>query len=73
MLYFLNTFLWRILILHPVHTSLFLETVMKKFWGPRVEGLEKQRPVEIDFLELLIFLIDAGMPLCHYVDAGIYK
>ena len=29
--------------------------------------------VEIDFLELKIFLIDATMPLCHDVDAGVYK
>ena len=28
--------------------------------------------VEIDFLELL-FLVDVGMYLCHYVDAGVYK
>ena len=22
---------------------------------------------------IIIFLIDAGMSLCHYVDAGVYK
>ena len=38
MLNFLNTFLWRILMLHPSHTSLFLETVTIKFRGPRDRG-----------------------------------
>ena len=39
-----TTFLWIILILHPSHTSLFLETVIMKFGGPRAEGREKQIP-----------------------------
>ena len=43
MLYFWNTFLLRILILHPGHTSLFLETVTIKFWEPRVWGAEGRR------------------------------
>ena len=29
--------------------------------------------VEIDFLELLIFIIDATMLLCLYVNARVYK
>ena len=35
--YFLKitTFLWIILILHPGPSSLLLETVTKKIWGPR--------------------------------------
>ena len=28
--------------------------------------------VETDFLELVIF-INAGVPLCHYADTGVYK
>ena len=48
-----TTFLWIILILHLSHTSLFLETAIIKFggpraegghMGPRVEGREKQIP-----------------------------
>ena len=41
------TFLWIILILHPGHSSLFLETVTIKFGSPRArraEGREKQIP-----------------------------
>ena len=33
----ITTFLWRTLTLHSGHTSLFLETVTIKFWGPRAE------------------------------------
>ena len=30
--------------------------------------------VEADFLKLLLFfLIEAGMPLCHHANAGVYK
>ena len=39
--------LWIILILHPGHSSLFLETVTIKFGSPRArraEGREKQIP-----------------------------
>ena len=36
--YDITTFLWIILILHPGHTSLLLETVTIKFMGPRAEG-----------------------------------
>ena len=36
--YDITTFLCIILILHPGHTSLFLETVTIKFMGPRAEG-----------------------------------
>ena len=39
-----TTFLWIILILHPGHTSLFLETVIIKFGGRGAEGREKQIP-----------------------------
>ena len=51
-----TTFLWIILILHLSHTSLFLETVIIKFggpraegrhMGPRAEGREKQIPIHI--------------------------
>ena len=40
MLHFLKiaTFLWIILILHPGHTSLLLETVIIKFGAPRRRG-----------------------------------
>ena len=44
----ITTFSWRILILHPGHTSLFLETVTIKFRGPRgrrpTYGAEGQGP-----------------------------
>ena len=52
----ITTFLWRILIPHPNHTSLFLKAVTIKFrgprgrgakgrhMGPRAEGREKQIP-----------------------------
>ena len=40
----ITTFLWRTLILHPGHTSLFLETVNDKIYGARAEGQEKQIP-----------------------------
>ena len=33
-----TTFLWIILVLHPNHTSPFLEAVIIKFGGPRTEG-----------------------------------
>ena len=50
MLYFWDPFLWRILILHPGHTNLFLQTVTIKFWGPKAEGREKQIPnCDVDF------------------------
>ena len=50
----ITAFLWIILILHPGHTILFLETVIIKFggtegrgptYGARAEGREKQIPV----------------------------
>ena len=42
----ITTSLWRILILHPGRTSLFLETVTIKFGGLRAEGQEKQIPIK---------------------------
>ena len=43
----ITAFLWIILILHPGHTSLFLETKTINFmwpWGLGAEGREKQIP-----------------------------
>ena len=34
----ITTYLWIIFILHPSRSSLLLETVTKKFGGPRGEG-----------------------------------
>ena len=45
-----TTFLWIILILHPSHNIIFLETVIIKFGGPRAEGREKQISKEINRL-----------------------
>ena len=39
----ITTFLWRILILHPGCTSLFLEVITIKFGGPRGRGAEELR------------------------------
>ena len=52
----ITTFLWIILTLHSSHTSLFPETVIIKFGGPRAEGRHKGpraegREKQIPFLE----------------------
>ena len=41
----IDTFLWILLIPHPGHTSLFLETVTVKFTGMRVGGAQGCRPI----------------------------
>ena len=40
---------------------------------PAIITVATLKTVETDFLELFFFLIDAGLPLCHYADCGIWK
>ena len=51
-----TTFLWIILILHPSHTTLFLETVIIKFGGPRAEKnkypLESNKRKELSLFKI---------------------
>ena len=50
----ITTFLWRILILPPGHTSLFLETVTIKFMGPWVE---KNKYPFFDLQQYVLFIL----------------
>ena len=52
----ITTFLWRILILHPGHTSLFLETITMWEEGARAEK-NKYPDKKHDFFKTLILLI----------------
>ena len=74
MLFFWNTFLWRILILYPSHTSLFLEIVTIKFWGLRTQGwhmeprAEKNKyPRIIKFLNFCSTLIEQEIEQEAYI------
>ena len=41
----IDTFSWIVLMLHPGHTNLFLETVTVKSMGMRVAGAQGCRPI----------------------------
>ena len=60
----ITTFLWRILILAPGHTSLFLETVTIKFMGP---WAEKNKYPFFDLQQYVLFIL-----LKRSISAWIY-